>query len=363
MAAVGEDPELSAHIRETLANELDTLIFECSALRPDLMDAARTLHNHRPWLEGWRAVRSIKYLDYPEAHDENSQKAIEFLDELDDLLRPAALGDRIRAYVCDAGHRQFSVRDEFDTSDQRSWQDSHNQAADYAYELGVAAGNEPKVLDELLQDLFGSETGFLVDFGKGLAAQHVSPRLLWDGLVEYLETAAERPAQCDMLCGVLALLHEHDQTLVQCILSDSVENPALRPFIAKLHLSVPAFDQSIENFSRALDFDDTPIYQFANLAWAPPPQALPESLLCKLFAEILGKLRGAVVVITGLSLRAKALKDRQLGFGSELRRLGLVASTVLLRDPLCRNDSSIDRHLPDVLGYCLGGLGTHARGE
>ena len=351
--AVGEDAQLSAYARETLANELDVIFLECPALRPALKDAASSINNHRPWLEGWRAVRSTRLLNYPEADDENSREAIEFLDELDDLLRPTRLADQVRAYVCDEGHRQFSMQDELDISDQRSWEESHKKAAERAHKLGLAAYSEPEVLDELAQDLFTSESGFLTDFGRGMASEYDEPELLWNRLVKYLETAGETPAQCDILCGVLAAIHGRDQALAERTLNDSVENPALRPFVVKLHLSVPASCQSIRTFLRALDFNDLPLDQFANLAWAPPPRALPESLLCDVFAEILERPGGAVIVIAGLSMRVRALKGGQLGFGSCLKRLGLLASTALLTDPLSRNNITVDRHLSSVLEFCL----------
>ena len=351
-SAADEDAELSTHAREILANELELLILESPTLRPVLIDAARSLHNHRPWLEGWRAVRSIKHLGYPETDDEDSRRAIELLDELDDLLRPARLADQIRVYVCDMGHRQFSVLDECD-DDPQSQEECSREAALRAFDLGLAACRDLEAVDECSQELFTGETGFLADFGKGMASGYDEPRLLWDRLVGYLQTAEDLPTHCTILCGALEGIHERDEALAKRILRESAENPALRPFIARLHLSVPASCASIGTFLRALRFDDTPLDQFATLAWQRPPHALPEALVRDLFAQILERPQGTTIVLTGLSRRIRRLEDGQLTFGSDLKRLGLIASTATLRDPSNRYNHADHRHLPDVLAFCL----------
>ena len=350
--AADEDAELSAHAREVLANELDVLPFESPALRPAIRNAARSLNDHRPWLEGWRAVRSAKHFNRPETDDEASREAIEFFDELDDLLRPARFADEIRAYVCDVGHRQFSVLDECD-DDPRSCEESNRQAAARAYDLGVAACSHPEAVEECSQELFTAETGFLAEFGKGMACECDDPANLWGRLVGYLEIAENRLSHCAILCGALDGIHERDEPLARRILRESAENPALRPFIASLHLSVPPYCESLATYRRALSFDDTPLDQFAALAWQRPPRALPEALIRDLFSEMVQRPQGATIVLAGLSRRIRALKSGELAFGTDLKRLGLIASTAMLRDSSYRFKHSDHRHLPDVVAFCL----------
>ena len=317
------------------------------------MDAARSLHDRRPWLESWQAVRSIKHSDDPEADEEYSRDMGEFLDELDDLLRPTRLADQVRVYACDAAHGQFSVNDELDHSDQEHMEDSHGRLAARAYDLGLSAGSEPEAIDELSDELFTGRPGFLAEFGKGLASGCEEPALLWDRLLAGLGAAAGEPTHCTILCGVLDAINERDTTLARRILADSVENSLLRPFLVKLHRSVPPSLKSILTFRRALDFDDTPLDQFADPAWQRPPRAFSETLLCDLFSEILNRPQGPKVVLAGLGMRIRISNVAELGMGPELKRLGLAASAAILRDPEYRHDQSARRHLPRVLDFCL----------
>ena len=351
-ASDDDDAELSAHAREILANELDVLPFESPALRPVLRDAARSLHNHRPWLEGWRAVRAAKHFNRTETDDEDSLEVIAFLDELDDLLRPAGLADEIRAYVCDVGNRQFSILDECD-DDPQSWEECNREASARAYDLGVVACTDPDALDECSKELFAAETGFLAQFGEGMASACDDPTILWARLVRFFESAENRPPHCAVLCGALDGIHNRDEPLARRILHDSAENPMLRPFIAQLHRSVPASRESIGTLFRTLRFDDTPLDQFAALAWQRPPRALPEALVRELFTELLQRPGGALVILSGLSRRIRALKFGELEFGSDLKRLGLTASTATLRDASRSPRHSDHRNLPDVVAFCL----------
>ena len=311
------------------------------------------LRNTLETLPNDRLLKSFgKRLGYPETDDEDSRRAIEFLDELDDLLRPARLPDQIRVYVCDVGHRQFSVLDECD-DDPRSQEECSRKAASRAYDLGLAACRDLEAVEECSQELFTGETGFLADFGKGMASEYDEPRFLWDRLVGYLQITEGVPTHCAILCGALDGIHERDEALAKRILRESAANPALRPFIARLHLSVPVSCESIGTFLRALGFDDTPLDQFATLAWQRPPQALPEALIRDLFAEILQRPRGPTIVLTGMSRRIRQLEVGQLTFGSDLKRLGLIALTATLRNPSNPYNHADHRHLPDVLAFCL----------
>ena len=229
-AAAHEDAELSVHAREMLANALDLLICECPALLPALMDAARSLHARRPWLEGWQAVRSMKHFDFdrPEANGEDSREVREFLDELHELLRPTGLADQVRVYVCEATHGQFSVIDELNHGDEKRMEESQRRLASRAYDLGLSACREPEALDELSDEVFTGWPGFLADFGKGLAAECEDPALLWNRLLAGLEAARGMPTHCTILCGVLDAINERDPTLARRLLEDAVGNPLLR---------------------------------------------------------------------------------------------------------------------------------------
>lgn len=351
-AATSDQPDLSERARELLASEFRQL-WHYPALRSALSATAAAVHTHKSWPEGWRAVRSIKHLDYRDAKEPDMPAGFDLLDQLDHCLWPDRLSDEVRTYVCDVGHQYFSLYDEFDDDDRPSHNEFHRRAAARAHDLGVTVGSDPDVLDELSQELFTGEFGFRIEFGQGLASESDDPSSLWHRLVGYLALSEGETRHCHILYGVLEAIHERNDSLARAILADSAANPTLRPFIVNLHLSVPVCQATIGTLLGALDFDDTPLDQFGSLAWQRPPRVPDEAMLCDVFRRLLAKPGGVGVVLAGLSMRIRGFKKDRLGFGPDLKEIGILASAAILRDAPHQHGGITDRHLAAVLDFCL----------
>ena len=351
--ATGTDAELSAQARDLLARELRGL-WHRPRLRPALMALAQKLNVQRRWLEGWVAVRSIKHYDYQGSDDHEALDDAELLNELDQALRPKRLSDVVRTHVLGTGSNHFELDEEFDFASDQKWQESSNRAAARAHDLGIAVAREPGVLDELAQDFFTSARGNNIEFGKGLASDSSDLEALWKHLVRFLERAGDQARQCDVLNGVLEVVHERAKLLAQRILDEAVHVRALRGFIVRLQSSTPFGQTSLDRLHKALDFEDTPLEQFGSVAWQQPFSELSEADLRSLMLEILDKPSGAEVVLDCLGMRLYTMKTENLAFGSDLKRLGLLASAALLRrqwHELVGN--LLDHELPVVLEHCM----------
>lgn len=351
-AATADHADLSEPARELLAANFREL-WHFPALRTALDAAARAIHAHKSWPEGWRAVRSVKYYDYRSAEKADFPEEFELLDELDRYLQPARLADEVRVYVLDVGQQHFSLRDEFDDEDQADNQELEHRAGVRAYDLGIAVAGDLDTLDEVSLDLFNPGFGFRIEFGKGLASTYDDPRALWRRLVGYLAPVVDTFQKCDVLCGVLAAIHERHVAMARAILDEAAENVALRPFIVNLYLSVPNVDDGSEALRRALEFDDTSLHQFGFLALQRPPCGPTEELLRDLYVRLLERPDGAGVILSGLSVRARASRNDRIDFGPELKRVGLLASAVILRDAPYRYNGVLEHRLSGVLEFCL----------
>ncbi len=372
--ATNEDRHLSTQARTLLAGELRGL-WSYPGLREALVDLAMVLNEQRPWLEGWRAVREIKHYDYrrtggtklldkldeiPESErpsDEETKTYVlgaKLLDKLDETLKPKRLVDEVRTYVLRGDYELSTLDEEFDFDDNRSWQKTNDRAAARAYDLGTVVADEPHAMDELAQELFTAESGHLVEFGRGVASKCNDLQGLWARLMEWIELAGDQARQCNILCGVLEVIHNRDESLARQILDEAVQNHILRKFIVALHLVIPLERTDVERLLRSLDFEDTPSRQFSMLAWQRPLDTLSEADLQDLMLKILDRPDGAEVILDGLSMRLHVLKDDNLTLGSDLKRVGILASATLLRH---RADfhygDSIDFHLSEVLKSCM----------
>lgn len=372
--ATGEDRHLSTQARTLLASELRGL-WSYPGLREALVDLAMALNEQQPWLEGWRAIRSIKYYDYrrkggtkflekldemPEAErpsDEETKTYVlgaKLLGKLDETLKPEQLVDEVRTYVLSAGHELLALDEEFDPDDNQGWQEANSRAAARAYDLGTVVADEPHVMDELAQEFFTAEGSHLLEFGRGVASKFDDLRGLWARLIEWLEFAGDQARQCRVLCGVLGVIHNHDEPLVRQILDEAVQNRILRQFIVALHLSIPLERTDVERLLRSLDFEETPLWQFRSLGWRRPLDTLGEADIRDLILKILDRPEGAEVVLDSLSMQLHDLKDDNLTLSPDLKRVGLFASSTLLRRKAdFYYDGSIDSPLSEVLKSCM----------
>ena len=373
--ATGEDGHLSTQARTLLARELRNL-WSYPGLREVLVDLAMALHKQQPWLEGWRAVRSIKHYDYrrtggtkllenldemPESERPSDEATktyalgAQLLDKLDEELKPRRLADEVRTYVLRARSRTARTLDEeFDFDDNQGWQEANSRAAARAYDLGTVVADEPHVLDELAQELFTAERGHLIEFGRGVASKCDDLQGLWARLIEWLELAGDQTQQCGILCGVLEVIYNRDEPLAQQILNEAVQKRILRRFIVSLQVAVPLGDTGVYRLHKSLDFEDTPLQQFGNLAGHRPLDTLSEADIRDLLLRILDRPDGAEVVFNGLSMRLHVSKDNNLALSPDLKRVCLLASAALLRHSAGNSDGgSTDYHLSEVLNACM----------
>ena len=351
--AVSDDVEHSDEARKLVADELRNL-WDCPGLSQTLVAMANNLNNQRAWLQGWRAVRAIKYYNRRNGGAHEIQNEVALLDELEEILRPQQLSDEVRMYVLSAGHQQFTLDDEFDFDDSNKWEESDYRAAANAHELGFAVAQNPTALHELSTNLFTAQSGYFFQFGEGLAEQSTNLRALWTQLVEWLELTEDRACQCGVLIGVLHILHQSDKHVASEILDAAVDNPVLRKFIVNLHTSVPLGRASIQRLLKSLDYHDTPLPQFEGIPWRPHFSALNEADIRILMRKVLGKPNGPEVVLKGLAMRFHGLTNDQLALIPKIRSLGLAASTAQLRSTADVHYGPMHEHyLSQVLVCCM----------
>ena len=353
----GGDVRLSTQARTILADELRVL-WHYPGLRATLVDMARSLNEQRPWMEGWRAVREIKHYDYRNVDGKTMRDGAELLDELDSILKSERLSDEVRAYVLSTGRQHFSLDEEFDfddtLDDAQKRRESSSRSSARAYDLGTVVAGDPQVIAELSQELFTARSGYLIEFSRGMASTCSDLQALWGQLVEGLELAGDHTWHCGVLEGVLEVIHQRDELLAQKILDEAVQSHILRKFIVALQVSVPLGSTGVERLHRSLDFEETPLWQFINLARHRPLDTSIETDILGLMRRILDKPYGPDIVLEGLAMRLYSLKDNESTLSPDLKRFGLHTSATLLRHAARPYDgSSAYYDLSVVLASCL----------
>ena len=332
-AALGADPALARASRRLLAENFRGL-WELPGLRKKLADLALALNEHRPWLQGWRAVRSVRYLDSRDDEAKGGTEGLRLLESLDGALRPEGLADQIRAHVLGAGAQVFSLDDEFDPLDSRSWEEFVRIAGEKARDLGRTAAHEPGMLEALSTELFTAQPDasprYLAEFGRGLALESDDLDALWTKLVGWYERAADQVTYFQVLPGLLQEMHERSPQAAWNVLDRAVEERSLRRIIVSLHESIPLDPEGGARLIRALDHEDVTARQFEPTIWDSGFDGLSDDERLAIMRRLLDKLGGAGVVLKGISMGLHRQGERPLS--REIGRVGLTAAASLFRN-------------------------------
>ena len=258
----------------------------------------------------------------------------------------------------------ITMDDSIGAADEDKWEESLSAAAIQAFGLGKTAAADLLVVDELSQELFVDFSGQHFEFGRGLACGCADLRVLWHRLVAQIQRAGDAARNCGVLVGVINVVREKDPPLADEILDDAVRNPVLRRFIVSLQIHVSLNRRAVERLLKSLDFEDTPLHQFVDLARLQPLGTLEETNLGEILEKVLTRPGGAPVVVDGLSMRIRILeKQKALPLKTPLKSLGRRAVNAWLQEDYRHNNASADLAATNVLQACIHDAYAHKETE
>ncbi len=351
--ALSGSRERSERVRKLLADRLRDL-WRLPRIREKLLETAKSLNSCRPWLEGWKSVHAIRFYDYSENGRHQVPSGLDQLNEMEELLRPNDLAGQIRTRVLARDLELLAMDGKVYSSDKENWDGAFKRADDRAFTLGLAAAYELQVVDELSHEFFSLNWGRRFAFGQGLASGCTILRELWTRMVLQLERNADTAHDCGLSLGILDIIRGRNRSLAEDILDEAVGNPVLRRFIVQMQIHVELDQAGVQRLLNCLDFDDTPLQQYASLAYRKPREALDEADLGDILLKLLDRPFGSRAVIHGLSLRFHALKrDSSLVPSAELREVGLRAATQSFLAADGYEAQEADHDISNVLEACI----------
>ena len=173
-------------------------------------------------------------------------------------------------------------------------------------------------------------------------------------MVGHLKRAGDSVRHCHLLQGLLEVTYQRDASLAEQILDEAVQARSLRNFFVRLQLSIPLNSRAVQRLLDCLDFDDTRICQFGQIAWRCSRDVLDETDLAQVLLKLLDHPEGPEIVLDGLNTRLPASeKDPSFSFGEDLSRVGLLAASRYLRSYNGREGATMDNSIRRVLTCCM----------
>ncbi|WP_429154006.1 hypothetical protein [Aeromonas media] len=334
---ISGDPALEAPARQIMANTFRGMWGQ-QAIREKVIDAARKLHAHRPWGDGWKAVRSTIYFDHTERKNANNVEPIpDNLAALEKELEPHDLISVILTYVLSKGQDYWALDANFDHEKIHKYDEARQRLEAKALQLGEEFAISGHKLDELGPNLFSNDwMPNIYAFGRGLAKGEHDLRSGWQQLVAQLEPLSGVGINVAVFGGFIKEVDAVESVLVQELLDFCAQHPVLRHALVYLHPWGKFSEFDLERCMMLLDEPDIPISMYEPILWRDEYAHLPKERLIELAIRLLSKPGGSDVVLEALSMR---LHDKDVmvdTLGPDFRQIGLKAAIINL--PKDHND-------------------------
>lgn len=351
---ISGNPDLEGPARQTLANVFRG-IWRHKAMRHKLVDSARKLNSHYPWVEGWKAIRSTIYFDHTKRKGKDDSEPLpENLALLDTELKPDDLIPKIMTYVLGKGHDYWALDADFDHQNTRKYRETAKRLEAKALELGHDFAASDHELDELGLDLFSSGgMPYRATFGMGLAKGFYDLRAGWQQLINQLEREPEGGKDFAVVGGFIEEADSFDSALAQELLDQCAQHPQLRNVLVGLHPR-RAFTET--DLDRCVALLDDPVINprmYGLILWRDEYAHLPENRVLDLAQRLLCKPSGDDVVLEALSMKLPNKEETADTLKSAFRWIGLRAAIQRLKGDHRDAGGSMDYHMERVVSSAL----------
>lgn len=320
-------PELEDDARLILANKF-RWIWRQEGVRSKLIDAARKLHAHRPWGEGWKAVRSTIYFSHTKRNDnEDLDPLPEGLVTLERELEPNDLVPAIMAYVLSKGRDFWALNADFEREGPNKFIKIKEILNAKAFQLGQDFAVSTHELDELGPNLFLRDgMPYRVEFGKGLAKGAPDLRVYWQKLITQMNLQHKSQSDFSVIRGFIEETNTIDKALAQELLDQCAQHSELRFELVNLHPWQEFTEIDLDRCMSLLDDPDIRPHMYGAILWGEQFSNLPESRVLELAQRLLSKPNGDEVVLEALSMKLPDKGDATDTLGLALRTIGLSAA-------------------------------------
>ena len=297
--AVSDDPR-SINARALLARQWTSLWLNVR-LYELIEKITRDLHAHRPWADGWMAIRkTIRYFG-----KDLDPETLARLERLAADLAPADLVENVCFYVCRDASDPHDL-DPLTARDTEISEESYSQAylrlEAKAYNLGVAVGNDNDLICQLLPALVNSRSTQVKSFCKGLVCGITDMNWLLESCCMVWKQADLSARELEMMIGILEQYGESDRTLYDQFLDRLMVDADISIVFPYIQLRLDIDEKALERLIGCIDSGSAPLYCYRNLGHLAVVGRIDRDKLLRLLVALKDVEDGDLVVIDSLAL-------------------------------------------------------------
>lgn len=314
-----QESDLAESCRSILGGRLRGL-WVGTNLRPEVCAAVKELASVVSWPQGWFGVKSILRFDLSKCNESIQHD----LRELENLLKPKAVADMIRARLLESN--QFDLDLDDDDADQSAETTGErirrsNQAVE---ELGEAATTIEGLLLELLPQLISAKSGpcaFLL--GVGVGKQIADPNWILDAAKQHIATAKPGTVRVSFIRGLLSGWHHASHSSAEEFLDSAVNDAIWVKWIMDLHCSIPMSQAAYARIHQSIKAGNTPAWQYSYLGMGRQTDSLSVAEIGELLSAIALLPDGGSVFLEVLSMVVHCASDHDDAYKESLAAICL----------------------------------------
>ena len=356
-SCLDDDPNRNKAARKIFAQHFTKLWSE-NVLHDQLIQSAKKLNNHYPWIEGWKMVNKIIYFDYKavKGGEVDNPVPAELL-ELRDFLTPKDLDSSIKLYF--SGNRHpLEIDTEFDDSSEDGYEAAEARIRAKVIDLGEQFAKSNLNLEDFGTNLFsGNHLPNSYDFGIGLAKGSENLNTTWDKLVATLKGTGITSFNHEVLAGFVHETARIDKNLSIAILDACLEDSLLECVIVPLHPQENFTEDDFDRCIKAIENPEINLLRHEYFLWQSNYSHLPKEKKLHLARILLKHPKGTEIVIQGLSMKIRGSDKTVDILGLELRQIGLSVAIKYLNMNDDRLNDSIIYNLKAVIRNSLSHAG------
>jgi hypothetical protein len=352
-AGLDDDLNRSDAARNVLAKHFRDLWDE-QTLENELFQSALKLNNSRQWIEGWKAVNELIYLDYTTKEGDKEDKPVPSdLMKLREILSPQDLTQTIKAYLL--ASNDWELDPEYDDSSEIRLQKSTERIFEKFVDLGKKFASSNIEFEKIEVELFSINCHPLsYGFGRGLAKGTQNLSTTWEGLVTALKRTDSTSYDFGVIIEFVKEVVQNDKDLSDRILDSCLHDPILRTQIVPLH---PKKEFSEADFDRcvcALDYPETDPSMYEIFLRLSEFDHLPKEKVMHLVNILLEYPKGKETIVTAFSRKLNRTDKTVDTLGTEFRQIAMQASIRILEESDRRLDTMLGHHIERIIRMIWG---------
>lgn len=284
----------------------------------ELEKLAKDFAAENGWPIGWLAIRKTIHFDLQKMPLEFAKRTR----DLEIMLRPVGLEQKIRAYVLSNNQGYFDITDieldgDSDTAYAQAWEHVNKILEDLGEEVALI----PDIFASLLPELLSSDSNMIWQFGRGLAKGTLNIKQDWYQLLNTLTTLPESKRNISLLRGFIEVANTRDSAMVNQLMDEALTDSVLSPLFPILQSSYPIDEAGAKRLISSIAHGHAPPQTYSYLG-----QKYSDSIPLPFFREILLGVAslpdGYRVAVNILGMQLHSLQSSKVPIDSDISAIG-----------------------------------------